>query len=211
MPVVLGVVNGARSAAQSKFREALDEQVQSKQAHKAAVRKFERNSAAKMAQEVSHELAVQRDFDQAARVLEREMLASAWREHQKIRDIKKTIESLEGGHVEQAPRQGTPRSMVAPPWGTGAERERNGSCHVGTPREGRNLSKGRAPKPGSGASAAKSTGAPASACTSRGQRSIASAASALMAASQCGSLSARCCSRPGTTASLGAAAALALQ
>jgi hypothetical protein len=186
-PAVLAIVSSsARSVAQSKFRQALDEQVQSKQAHKAALRKFELNVDARMAQAVSHEIAAQRDCEKAARKQEREELDAAWREHRKMKDIQKTIESIEHGQVASSagPQQGTSRQC--------------------TPR---------CMKPSSAASISKSTCPPASAAAATNQRSIASAASALTAAasSQYGPLSARCLSRGGAPPnSLGAAAALAL-
>lgn len=95
------------------FREALDEQVQSKQAQKAALKQFERNIEASIVESDTKDARARVESAIRAKAHDRELLLQAWREEIDIRDIQKSIEAIERGR--QLPRGQRLGSSGQPP------------------------------------------------------------------------------------------------
>jgi len=79
------------------LRQALDEQVHAKKQQKRALQDFERRLDTNLSEARTREAVVRREHEQAFRAQEREVLTAAWREEQKMRDIKRNIEAIGSG------------------------------------------------------------------------------------------------------------------
>lgn len=103
---------GASSAqSKSEMRQALQAQMQAKQAHKQALREFEQRMEVSDLDAGLQEEASQKHSEQAARAREKELLAEAWREQNKLKGIRSAIEAIELG--KRAPSMKTPRGHDA--------------------------------------------------------------------------------------------------
>eukprot|EP00927_Polykrikos_kofoidii_P066895 TRINITY_DN62454_c0_g1_i1.p1 TRINITY_DN62454_c0_g1~~TRINITY_DN62454_c0_g1_i1.p1 ORF type:complete len:677 (-),score=120.78 TRINITY_DN62454_c0_g1_i1:125-2155(-) len=109
--------------ASKEFRQALDEQVQLKQMRRDAIRRFEQRLDNDVLEYSAAEAANQKAGELAARAHEREVLAEAWQEGEKIKDIKRAIECVEIGKRTRGSKGGKDDSGKAfPPWPSASRR-----------------------------------------------------------------------------------------